>query len=207
MRRSVSCCVRFGVRRSISPSVERVRAFIALDLPAHVGSALEAQQRVLGPRLGAARWIGPHAFHVTLKFLGSLERPRILELVRLLENVARGSSAFRARLGELDAFSTARHAHVLVVHLLEDGSLARFQRLIEEAAAAVGFAPEGRPFRPHVTLARFKPPRDLRAVLPSSALYQDTFVLDRVRLYRSQPGSTESRYEPLASVELTPRGR
>jgi 2'-5' RNA ligase len=65
--------------------------------------------------------------------------------------------------------------------------------------ARCGFAPEDRPYHPHVTLARFRGPLRLsqdQHTLPSSL--QRSFTADTVNLYRSHLTPTGSHYEILA---------
>jgi 2'-5' RNA ligase len=73
--------------------------------------------------------------------------------------------------------------------------------LVAALAGAIGFEPERRPFRPHVTVGRV--PRGNRLVVreldPPPAL---TFDPPALTLYRSHTGGRGARYEPLASCSL-----
>jgi 2'-5' RNA ligase len=70
----------------------------------------------------------------------------------------------------------------------------------EESAQGAGLAPEERPFHPHLTLARIRPPVDVRGLLDEEL--DLSWPCDRVVVYRSHLGRGGARYEPLDSVDL-----
>jgi 2'-5' RNA ligase len=78
--------------------------------------------------------------------------------------------------------------------------LAVLNEIIEEAAQAAGLSPEDRPFHPHVTLSRIRPPVDVRGLLDED--FALSWRCDRVVLYRSHLGRGPARYEALDSVVL-----
>ena len=66
--------------------------------------------------------------------------------------------------------------------------------------SAIGFEPERRPLRPHVTVARARRGERLRATeLPPPP--QLTFAPAALALYRSHTGAGGARYEALARVK------
>jgi 2'-5' RNA ligase len=77
---------------------------------------------------------------------------------------------------------------------------------VERACATLGFAVEGRPFRPHVTLGRVREGSTLPAaavrLLEQGELPAVSFVSDRLVLYESQPGPGGSRYTVRATFPL-----
>ena len=96
-----------------------------------------------------------------------------------------------------------RRARVLTV-ALEDrsGKLGALQARVGGALAAAGvYAPEARPFRPHVTVARLRPrvraPREVAV-----ALDRLEFKGEAVTLFASRLHPSGARYEPLFRVEL-----
>jgi 2'-5' RNA ligase len=71
--------------------------------------------------------------------------------------------------------------------------------------ARCGFAPEDRPYHPHITLARFHGPLRLNKshqALPSSL--QRSFRADTVNLYRSNLTPAGAHYEILKSRPAIP---
>jgi 2'-5' RNA ligase len=99
-----------------------------------------------------------------------------------------------------------RRPRVLAVDLQDpSGGLREVQEVVASAVGeAIGWEPEHRAFRPHVSVARVRrggrPPRDL----PEPP--QLEFTVPAVTLYRSELGGGPARYRALASVAL-PRKR
>lgn len=141
-----------------------MRLFIALELPADVRAELAAAQaRLSGHPL---RWVAPAGIHLTLQFLGEVDdglAPSVLAALAALE-----VAPFSLSLAGLGAFPTARQPRVVWVGLGGDtGALAALQAAVGAATAPLGFTPEARPFRAHLTLGRARPdaaPAALRAL-------------------------------------------
>jgi 2'-5' RNA ligase len=176
------------------------RLFAALDLPADVRAALAAFGRAAAEDDFALRPVGDDALHVTLAFLGhraldDIEpaRAAILEAARPVAELA---------LGDV-LWLSPRRPHVLTVEVADPtGALARLHAGVTEALAeAVGYEPERRRFRPHVTVARVRhatTPR--RRGLPDRP--EAAFAGDALTLYRSHLGGGPARYEALERVAL-----
>jgi 2'-5' RNA ligase len=176
------------------------RLFAALDVPAPVRAALGAFGRAAAADDVALRPVREEALHVTLAFLG--HRP--------LDDVEPAREAVRAsaepvpelELGDV-LWLSPRRPHVLTVEVLDPaGALARLQASVSGALAdAIGYEPESRPFRPHITVARVRhgaAPR--RGELPEAPSAR--FAGEALTLYRSVLGGGPARYEPLERVAL-----
>ena len=135
---------------------ERLRLFVACDLPQDVERAVIAWQR---KRLGGHEdlRIAP-TLHLTLAFLGSLEAVRVPDLERVLKGIAwtRAECRFKEPL-----FLPAHGRRRVIALELDDpsGELRRVQSEVSAGLAAEGlYEPEKRPWLPHVTVARFRRP-------------------------------------------------
>ena len=138
-----------------------MRAFVALELPPALQADLHALQMTFAaalddPRLGrAVRWTAPANLHLTLRFLGETTAAQHAHVVGGMKNAAAQESPFAITLGGIGCFPTCRRPAILWLGIREDtGRLAALQGAVEEIAVAAGFAPEGRAFAPHLTLAR-----------------------------------------------------
>ena len=86
------------------------------------------------------------------------------------------------------------------------GGLTGIAEACEAAARSVGFDPEERPFHPHVTLARIRPPRNVVALVEGSEPAGVRLAVDAVTLYRSRLGGRAgSSYEVVDTIELARR--
>jgi 2'-5' RNA ligase len=88
---------------------------------------------------------------------------------------------------------------VLWVGIETPPAIAELQTASERAAVAAGFPPEERPFRGHLTLARFRE-RVSRPALPPTDL--GTVRLATLALMRSQPQPGGAVYTPIARFPL-----
>ncbi len=184
---------------------ERVRLFVALDLPEPVRRALlewRSSQSVID-RLRLTR---PDALHATLCFLGWRSAEEIEPIGAAVARSAGGSLDFELALGDA-LWLPSRRPRVLAV-AIEDpsGSLRELQEAISENLSADGwYTPEKRPYLAHVTVGRVPARERVRATeLPSSRRLW--FSPAAVTLYRSRLERGGARYEPLASVEPSSGG-
>ena len=166
-----------------------MRLFTGLDLPAHVGAAIEKLLETLRP-MAHLRWTPVDNLHVTTKFIGEWPEARLDEMKTALSTIpgrAPISVAIRGLELKPRLFWVKVHAP----------ALANLARDIDTAAAGLGVAPEQRSFNPHLTLARInKPVRLDMAELASTDF--GSFEADRCYLYLSKPGPGGSVYRKLA---------
>lgn len=136
---------------------ETLRLFVALPLGEASHKRLGGVQRKLQRVLpgGAVRWVKPAKIHLTLFFLGDTSRERVEPIAEALNVVTRNMPAFPFCLEGLGAFPNTRNPRVIWVGVEEPtGRLALLHKAVNEALERVGFEPETRPFKPHLTLGR-----------------------------------------------------
>ncbi|MCJ7451487.1 MAG: RNA 2',3'-cyclic phosphodiesterase [Steroidobacteraceae bacterium] len=101
---------------------------------------------------GTGRPQRPDQWHVTLEFLGDVPEPRLQGVLDSAATAAR--EAFACEL-EFDRLQHWKRPQVLCLAAgLTPGPLAALVQLLRAQLRMRGFAPESRPFKPHVTLAR-----------------------------------------------------
>ncbi|SNR67484.1 2'-5' RNA ligase [Humidesulfovibrio mexicanus] len=138
-------------------SGRNIRCFVALPLPETWMRGLDALSGALSRRLASrVSWTRPGNWHVTLRFLGEVEQGRVDAVRQALRAVR--FAPFGARLGPGGSGVGGRGApRVLWLGLAEGGGpCAELARSVEAALEPLGFAPEARAFRPHVTLGRVR---------------------------------------------------
>ena len=180
-----------------------MRTFVALDLDEPMRTRLAQLIGNLRDRIGGVRWVRPEGIHLTLRFLGYGRLDRLDALRAALGGLANESSAGAAEVSGLGTFPQSGRARVLWIGISVPEPVLRLQQACERAAVAAGFEPESRPFRPHLTLGRWKDPAP-RPTLPPADLGRT--ALDTLVLYRSQSSSTGSLYTPLNKFPLAGAG-
>ena len=175
------------------------RLFIAVALTTDARHALAA---TLGRIAIPGRPVKPPNWHVTLRFIGEANEPMMDRLVRALDEADLGSR-FRIKWGGLGAFPRPAKATVLWVGLTEGSAeLIALASRVESAVVSTGTATEDRPFRPHLTLSRIRPPQSIAGVIETFDAIQVAMPVDRVLLMESHLGGGGARYEAVESFGL-----
>ena len=183
-----------------------MRLFVAVDPPEPVRSAL-ARLIERGKGLAPdARWVRAEAMHLTLAFLGNMPDEIVPRIEAALGQVTPRHAALDLAAGPVGSFGTKARPRVLwagLVGALEE--LAALQLDVEAALEPLGYQPEERPFRPHLTLARAREMRGdaaLAAARDSLVPQAPAFSVGELILYRSEPSAHGSTYTALARLPL-----
>lgn len=190
-----------------------IRSFVALDIPAGAQEALSRLTRELRQTGAAVSWVRADRIHLTLKFLGNVPPHQIQAIESALEPVAASTAPFRLQPAGCGAFPTIKQMRVVWVGLRgDDHALISLQRSVEDALAPLGFEPEGRAFRAHLTLGRVKGRQHLRALQDALLVHQgfesEVFDVNELVLYKSDLLPEGARYTILfrASFAGKPAG-
>ncbi len=189
-----------------------MRLFVAIAPPPAVLDELDTLAGPLRMSRPDLRWTSREAWHVTLAFLGQVDESATARLLPRLERAARRHHCIRLAFCGAGAFPAAGRANVLWSGLSGDRrALARLAESVTAGASRAGTPPpdKGRPFQPHLTLARCRMPADVTELVAALAGFQgQSWTADRVHLVRSRLGATEQpRYSTLASWPLRVPGR
>jgi 2'-5' RNA ligase len=181
--------------------------FVALVLPQELRSGIEAwgREALADPAL---RPLPAESLHVTLAFLGYRPEGEIGSLAEIVEGLE--GPAPRIALGKPVPRPERGRPRLFALPVDSPGAVS-LQATLEERLVTEGiYESEGRPFWPHLTVARVRPEargsRRPRAVteppgrLPQALLQPSSCV--RVALYRSELKSQGAQYTPLAHVKL-----
>lgn len=181
-----------------------MRLFLAVDLPGDVRAALDAWSRSLDAKRGW-RFLAPRTWHLTLRFYGEVDDAVSRELEHGVRALAERSEPFALRFGGCGAFPPKGAPRVFWVGVVEGREpLAGLAAGAEEHAVALGFEPERRPFRPHLTVARARRDGPRPRVPSDSGPPSDAcgFDVQEIVLMRSHLGPEGARYEPVVRAAL-----
>ena len=184
------------------------RAFIAFKLPADVVDSLKVLQSGLKKRGHNLRWVHPENIHLTLKYLGDVPAEELQEVKHVIGEVARHQVVFSIEAKGLGVFPTVKKARVLWSGIHGDVTrLNSLQATLDQTLAAIGFEPEKRPFRGHLTLGRFKRRADgkkLASMLSEFGSYASPpLVPERLILFKSDLKPSGAVYTELAGADLS----
>lgn len=187
-----------------------MRLFLAINLPPSVVAAIDHDVVPLRAAAPAVRWIPRDKWHLTVRFIG--EEP--LERVAVIRDAIDAATARHAEaplaIGHVGAFPNFRRARIVWIGVAPDPRLEMLHHDIESACVALGMEHEGRPFRPHVTIARVPSGADegtLRALSRAARGVRYSEVIDAasVDLMASELAAGGPRYRLLHSSPLGAR--
>ena len=147
-----------------------IRAFLAAELSEDLRRQIDLVQQDLKQRLGCEpprntriAWVQPSSIHLTVKFLGDTDEGQIEPLREAVQRAIAGQGIIHIPIERFGVFPRLQQPRVLWVGPSEQWErgddakrLTERHRLVEDCCRAFGFAPEGRPLSPHLTLARVK---------------------------------------------------
>jgi 2'-5' RNA ligase len=191
--------------------MEKIRSFIAVELPGDLKRALsELQRKFRSASNLPVRWVDPGNIHLTLKFLGDIDAASTDKIVTALEQAVKDFTPFNIEVRGLGVFPNMNRIQVAWVGLYgELEKLGQLQKRIEASLESLGFPPENRPFTPHLTLARVRDyarpeERQKFRQLISSASFEGKYNISvaTVNLLRSELTREGPIYSKLGTVTL-----
>ncbi len=175
------------------------RLFVAISLPPDIVDALcDLQTGVRG-----ARWLPDENFHLTLAFIGEVDRHGLREAASALSGVA--APAFQLRLSGCGFFGD-RRPRALWAGIAQTPALSHLHAKVDVALRRAGFLDEKRKFTPHVTLAGLSGAvrEDVELFCAVNGLFSaGPFDVDEFHLFESHLGSEAAHYEILETYSLS----
>jgi 2'-5' RNA ligase len=191
--------------RATTRSVKQ-RMFIGIELSAAARTAIAsaiAARRARGALPEGLRVLDAETWHVTLQFLGDVQDTQLDAVIRACSAALAPHPGFAIELAAAGAAPGPRKARVLWVELGRGrDDLGRLARSLAAATRPLGFEPEARDFKPHVTWARAKQPIDSRAIVGAFEVDAVTMPVRDAVLYRSLRSDTGARYEVVQRLAL-----
>jgi RNA 2',3'-cyclic 3'-phosphodiesterase len=182
-----------------------MRLFAALPIPEPARSEMAGLLQRLRGGDWPVRWVHEDNVHLTLKFFGEVPPDRLDVIAEALQFAVPGTGPLELSLAEPGVFPNLRRPRVVWVGVTAPAALELLQDRLERRAEAIGFAPEGAPYHPHLTLGRVREGHRL----PAGALEQlqagyrpVSFLVEQLVLYESVAGRGAPRYTPRVSLEL-----
>lgn len=181
------------------------RLFLGIRIPEEIRQALQIHLRdSSGDQPLPGRAVSPDNWHLTLRFLGDTARSHAERVCGEIRNAPLGPP-FQVHFGTCGAFPRPARASVLWVGIRDGAAeLTELAAAIEAAVRRAGIAPETKPFTPHLTLARIRPPRNVQQWLDQIPPAEISFRVDEVVLFRSHLRHGPPRYEVVSRFPLSP---
>jgi 2'-5' RNA ligase len=178
---------------------QKQRLFVAIRIPEKLQTSLwrwiEGQQQ----HFPFQKWIHPKDIHLTLQFLGNTTENQKQHIIAALRALCKNQHPFSLHFTSLGTFGLPKRPKILWADVAGNlDNLHLLQRRITTTLTPIGFPPENRPYRPHVTLARNYNGQHFskRELEKEWALCGESWVVDGIVLYQTMLGKTPM-YNPV----------
>lgn len=180
-----------------------MRLFVAIEPPCALRGWVAEATRRLEPLASGLRWVPPANAHLTLAFLGEQPAGRLEPLREAIRRAA-ARPAFGLGFGGLGAFDSWRRARVVWLGVTDGAEeLRALAAALKDGLERGGFPVEKREFSAHLTLARAREPRALKALEGAALASPAAIQVRELSLMRSHLDPKGARYEALWRCALS----
>ena len=132
----------------------KIRAFIAVDIgPLSELVKFEEEIKATGAKV---KLVEPDNIHITLKFLGDTSDELVPDINDIIQNSVNNIKPFQLQLHGSGAFPNLNYIKIIWIGINDPGPLPKLARELDNKLIDLGFKPESRGFKPHITLGRVK---------------------------------------------------
>ncbi|MDD4287337.1 MAG: 2'-5' RNA ligase family protein [Candidatus Peribacteraceae bacterium] len=179
--------------------------FLALPLEGQPKWQFQAFVEELKPYADIVRFQNPQSPHLTLMFWPSVGQLEYQGIVQQAQKIASLHAPFTMKVTGADTFGNRGEDHVLLLSIGFSEELARVKKTCPWS--------DGRPFAPHITLARIAHPQDVKSPVGDHVPFTGRFTIvkkkvmktlegiafdipvDRLRLYAEVNGAKQTKLE------------
>jgi len=172
------------------------RLFIAIRPPLPIRDALLAIQ----DGVERARWQDDDQLHLTLRYIGDVDPRAGDDIVEALETVQ--ARRFELALDGIGSFERGGRIETLWAGVTPHTALTALHHKLDHALVRLGLPPEGRAYRPHITLARGRMGPIDGFAAQHAGLTSAPFMIDTFGLYETTRGDSGSIYDEIARFGL-----
>jgi len=148
-----------------------------------------------------AKWVSRENLHITLKFLGEVNKERMSEIEKRMTDVATRHSEHKFEITDLGAFPSIKLIRVLFYNIKPFEPFIDLSKDIDESLIEANFAREEN-FTPHITIARFKVHLKNLTLLDFNKSIKFSEKMDRFNLMESKLYSTGPVYSVVREFKL-----
>ncbi|MBW1668964.1 MAG: RNA 2',3'-cyclic phosphodiesterase [Deltaproteobacteria bacterium] len=186
-----------------------IRSFLAFELPPDIKSVVERTSSELSRSDLDVRWVKPGNIHLTIIFLGNIKEEAVEEVGARAKKVCKEFAPFAISLEGMGCFPNNRSPRVLWLGLEGDlEKMSRFRDSLQAELKPLGVKQEKRPFKPHLTLGRFRKVKKANSTLEKllsdySDLKSPVCSLNELVLFRSDLRPGGAVYTKLLAFPLS----
>ncbi len=188
---------------------EKIRSFIAVKIPRNVTEHIGKIQEEMKKYSLKMRWASPENIHLTLKFLGDIQPGDVKPVREAMEETAAGFCRMTLTAGGVGVFPGIRRPRVVWIGLKGNTpELIGMQKKLDNRLKEIGYTPEKRGFKGHLTVGRARGNLDPKTVTELisefSGFETEPFPVEEIVLFRSDLKPKGAVYTPLSTCVLKP---
>jgi len=172
-----------------------IRCFIAINLPDRIRRSIADLIARLRKTGADVAWVPTEKIHLTLKFLGNTDDSLIPKIKESISKKLSHYNVFYIKIVGVGCFPSEKRPRVLWIGIENSAVLNSIQKDLDAEFAQLGFAPEDRPFSPHLTIGRVRSLKGISEMLNSFAECKGTDF-----------GAVEAKSIHVMKSELKPAG-
>lgn len=144
--------------------------------------------------------VAPEDMHITLLFLGGMEKSLLAKLIKQLEQIAPLNKSFKVTSSSVQVFGKPTQPRVVYANIEDNHLLNQLQKELSNCVDSIGIRQDEKSFIPHITLAKkWRNTEEMRPLLPFNTAI--TFDVSHFYLYEIHP-TKSPKYKPIAYFQL-----
>ena len=174
--------------------------FIGIQIPGREAAVFNQMKTVMELHKTHKIPVAREDMHITLFFLGAVEKDVLTKLIREIEKVAPKHTSFQLTSSSVKLFGNPVKPRVVYANIEESQELMNLQKELSNCVTSLSISLDDKPYVPHITLA--KKWRNTEPLRPLSIF--DTpveFKVEHFYLYEIQPNNSP-KYKPIAIFQL-----
>jgi 2'-5' RNA ligase len=183
-----------------------LRCFISIELPEKLKKDINALTDKLRATGADVKWVHARNLHLTLKFLGNTPEEKLPVIKDHVQAAASRSPSFIAALSGVGVFPSRKRPRVIWIGISGSDEIIDLQGDIEKNLQTMGYEPESRPFRAHLTIGRARSMRGRDLLLRELDALEKTvfgeFRIGDVSIMKSELKPSGAIYTKLYSIPL-----
>jgi 2'-5' RNA ligase len=183
-----------------------LRCFISIELPERLKKDINTLTEKLRVTGADVKWVPTGNLHLTLKFLGNTPEENLPAIKDHVQAAASRSPNFMAALSGVGVFPSRNKPRIIWIGILGSDEILHLQGNIEENLQTMGYEPESRPFKAHLTIGRVMSMRGKELLLRELDALKETvfgeFRVDDVSVMKSELKPSGARYTSLYTIPL-----
>lgn len=187
-----------------------MRMFVAIDLPNNTKEAIAQLQNKLKASSAEVNWVEPKNIHLTLKFLGEIDKSVLPKITSVIEAVAAKTTQFPAKISSCGAFPKLNFPKIIWLGIASGAvKIKDIARELEDALLGLGVPKEERAFSSHITIGRTKSQQNRDKLIQGldelgSFLEKEGFEfnVEKITLFRSTLTPNGAIYEVLKEIMI-----